>query len=127
MCSQRRLSSVPCRVRSGNDPDILSLHDLAFSRYLSELRDIALVVLNGLKSFEQAADQDHTQLNFKEQVLAFERSLIRSALIRAGGNQRRAARALGIKITTLNSKIKRYRIDLTSLPEAPRVEDFPHR
>lgn len=127
MCSQRRLSSVPCRVPSENEPDILILRDLAFKRHLTELKNIALVVLNGLKSFEEASDQGHTQLNFREQVLEFERSLIRSALVRAGGNQRRAARALGIKVTTLNAKIKRFRIELTSSPEAPQVEDFPNR
>ena len=123
MCSQRRLSSVPCRVPSGNEPDILILRDLAFKRYLTELKDIALVVLNGLKSFEEASDQGPTQLNFREQVLEFERSLIRRALVRAGGNQRRAARLLGIKVTTLNAKIKRYRIELTTLPEAPELGD----
>jgi DNA-binding NtrC family response regulator len=85
------------------------------------------MVLNGLKSFEQTADQGHTKLNFKEQVSEFERSLIRSALIRAGGNQRRAALALGVKISTLNAKIKRHGIEVNSLREAPEVEDCPNR
>ena len=127
MCPQRRLSSVPRRVPSGNEPDISKLRELAFNGDLTQLRDIALGLLNGLKSFEQATDQGQTKLNFKEQVEEFERSLIRSALIRTGGNQRRAARALGIKATTLNAQIKRYGIEVTSLSEAPEVEDFPNR
>lgn len=127
MCSQRRLSSVPRRVPCGNEPDISRSRGLAFNRDLTQLRDIALLVLNGLKSFEQEADQGHTKLNFKEQVSEFERSLIRRALIREGGNQRRAALALGVKVTTLNAKIKRYRIEVTNLREAPEVEDFPNR
>jgi DNA-binding NtrC family response regulator len=127
MGSQRRLSSVPRRVPSGNEPDISRPRDLAFNRDLTKLRDIALLVLTGLKSFEQAADQGHTKLNFKEQVSEFERSLIRRALIRAGGNQRRAALALGVKISTLNAKIKRYGIEVTSLREALQVEDCPNR
>jgi DNA-binding NtrC family response regulator len=36
--------------------------------------------------------------------------VIRAALEKTGGNQARAARLLGIKHTTLNAKIKRYKI-----------------
>ena len=49
-------------------------------------------------------------ISLQEEVRRFEYALIRCALIRTGGNQRRAARLLGIKATTLNSKIKRYGI-----------------
>ena len=38
--------------------------------------------------------------------------LIRSALIHTGGRQRPAARLLRTKVTTLNTKIKRYKIDI---------------
>jgi DNA-binding NtrC family response regulator len=41
------------------------------------------------------------------------------------GNQTRAARLLGIKLTTLNSKIKRYRIPIPNgdvkIPEQPDI------
>ena len=49
-------------------------------------------------------------LNFFEEVERFEIELIQSALRRTGGHQKRAAKLLGIQHTTLNSKIKRYRI-----------------
>jgi len=43
----------------------------------------------------------------KERVAAYERRLIREALRMAGGNQRRAAAALGCLPTTLNEKMRR--------------------
>lgn len=46
----------------------------------------------------------------KERVDAFERRLIMVALERAGGNQHRAALALGVRPTTLNEKLKRFGI-----------------
>ena len=48
--------------------------------------------------------------SFTERVSAFERSLICAALSKTAGNQTRAAKMLGIKVTTLNAKIKRYQI-----------------
>lgn len=45
----------------------------------------------------------------------FECNLIRSALIRSMGNQTRAAKMLNLKLTTLNTKIKHFKIDLISL------------
>ena len=48
--------------------------------------------------------------SFTERVSAFERSLICAALSKTSGNQTRAAKVLGIKVTTLNAKIKRYQI-----------------
>ena len=125
MCSQRRLSSGPRAVASVSEADIAAdLRELAFNSELEWLREVALVVLNGLKSFQPVGNQDDTKLNFKEQVAEFESRLILAALIRTGGNQRRAARELGIKVTTLNAKIKRHGIEVTSLAEKLRVEDF---
>jgi DNA-binding NtrC family response regulator len=43
----------------------------------------------------------------KERVAAYERRLIQEALWMAGGNQRRAAAALGCLPTTLNEKMRR--------------------
>lgn len=53
--------------------------------------------------------------DFQREVRRFESDLIRCALIRTGGRQRRAARLLGIKAATLNAKIKRYRIDADAI------------
>jgi DNA-binding NtrC family response regulator len=46
-------------------------------------------------------------LGLRARVLAYERRLIAAALSEAGGNQRRAARLLGILPTTLHEKLKR--------------------
>jgi len=49
-------------------------------------------------------------LSLKGRVEAYERRLIMVALERAGGNQHRAALALGVRPTTLNEKLKRLGI-----------------
>ena len=51
-------------------------------------------------------------INFYDEVERFETHLIRMALAETGGNQAKAARLLGIKATTLNSKIKLFKIDV---------------
>jgi transcriptional regulator with GAF, ATPase, and Fis domain len=50
-------------------------------------------------------------INFYDEVQRFETHLIKMALTETAGNQARAARLLGIKATTLNSKIKLFNID----------------
>ena len=60
--------------------------------------------------------------SFYEEVRRFEVSLIKQALARTGGHQRRAARLLGIKPTTLNNKIKFYRIDIRAASGAPETD-----
>jgi DNA-binding protein Fis len=49
-------------------------------------------------------------VDFYEEVTQFETSLIKMALEQTGGNQAKAAELLHIKPTTLNSKIKLYKI-----------------
>jgi two-component system response regulator PilR (NtrC family) len=49
-------------------------------------------------------------VSFNEVTAGFERRLIKSALDRVGGVQKRAAELLGLKPTTLNEMIKRYEI-----------------
>ena len=51
-------------------------------------------------------------IDFYEEVQRFETHLIRMALAETGGNQAKAARLLGIKATTLNSKIKLFNIEV---------------
>ncbi|HSD28853.1 MAG TPA: helix-turn-helix domain-containing protein [Vicinamibacteria bacterium] len=46
-------------------------------------------------------------LDLRSRLLAYERRLIAAALAETGGNQRRAARLLGILPTTLHEKLKR--------------------
>jgi transcriptional regulator with GAF, ATPase, and Fis domain len=49
-------------------------------------------------------------IDFYAEVQRFETHLIKMALAETGGNQAKAARLLGIKATTLNSKIKLFEI-----------------
>ena len=51
-------------------------------------------------------------INFYDEVQRFETHLIKMALAETGGNQAKAARLLGIKATTLNSKIKLFNIEI---------------
>jgi DNA-binding protein Fis len=50
-------------------------------------------------------------IDFYNEVQRFETALIKLALEQANGNQARAARLLGLRATTLNSKIKVYNIE----------------
>lgn len=77
---------------------------------INSLKILALTLLREVERLEeQGAASSH--LNLQAEVHSFEAEMIRSALIRTGGRQRRAARLLGMKTTTLNSKIKRYHIE----------------
>jgi DNA-binding NtrC family response regulator len=51
------------------------------------------------------------QVPFDEAVRRFEASLIRRALEQARGNQTRASRILGVRVTTLSSMVKRLGIN----------------
>jgi DNA-binding NtrC family response regulator len=50
-------------------------------------------------------------LNLREEVRRFEIELIQRALTHTRGSQVRAAKFLGLNATTLNAKIKRYRLE----------------
>jgi two-component system response regulator PilR (NtrC family) len=54
--------------------------------------------------------------NLQDQLRRYERDLIVNALAAAGGHQRRAAAALGIRPTTLNEKMKRLGLRRDSEP-----------
>ena len=52
------------------------------------------------------------KINLAEEVQSYEADLIRSALLRCGGKQRQAAKLLGVKVSTLNTKIKRLGVEI---------------
>jgi DNA-binding NtrC family response regulator len=75
---------------------------------LSLLKEIAM-----LKDIQKLqAGEDERSLSLPDEVRRFEIEIIRRTLLRTGGHQARAAHLLGLNATTLNSKLKRYRIDL---------------
>lgn len=78
---------------------------------LNTLRETVLQLLDEVESLAISRPIDIKRgARFSDEVRQFEVSLIRTALGRTSGSQTRAARLLGLKPTTLNAKIKRYRI-----------------
>jgi DNA-binding NtrC family response regulator len=100
------------------------LHDVALNNRLNTLREVALTLLREVESLR--VSQQHTKQSVKlyDEVQRFETELIRSALVRTGGNQTRAAQLLGVKLTTLNTKIKRYKISSEDRGES--IENISH-
>ena len=64
--------------------------------------------LDNLQNESKVAARE--QIDLAEEVDRYEADLIRCALLRTGGRQRRAARLLNVKASTLNAKIKRLGI-----------------
>jgi DNA-binding NtrC family response regulator len=91
---------------------------------LKTLKELTLALLQEVETLKGGADYEgRAGVNFNEEVRRFESDLIRWALLRTGGHQRRAARLLNMKVTTLNAKIKRYGISPHALPPN-NVVDF---
>jgi len=55
-------------------------------------------------------------INFKEFIEEIERAILIKALAKFNGNQMKTAKFLGIKYTTLNEKVKRYKIYFRKKP-----------
>jgi transcriptional regulator with GAF, ATPase, and Fis domain len=86
--------------------------DANMKLHIDALRELAQALIKEVEDLgtEQPVVSGN-DLSFYDEVRRFEINLICQALTRTGGQQKRAARLLGVKATTLNSKIKRYRID----------------
>jgi transcriptional regulator with GAF, ATPase, and Fis domain len=75
------------------------------------LRDVAALLSQAVDELEDFRTSPLTdQFDFYDEVRRFEISMIRRALKTTRGCQLAAARLLRLKPTTLNSKIKTYRI-----------------
>ena len=91
---------------------------------IASLKILALTLLRQVELLEkQIAVDNVTELNLQKEVHGFEAAIIRSALAKTGGRQRRAARLLGVKVTTLNTKIKRHKIKLDEVFDYPVDDD----
>jgi DNA-binding NtrC family response regulator len=77
---------------------------------LDTLRDAAITLLREVETIASQQEPQPPRLGLQEEVQRYECELIREALQRTRGNQRRAAKLLGVKVTTLNCKIKRLGI-----------------
>jgi DNA-binding NtrC family response regulator len=78
---------------------------------LESMKIVVLALLNRIDALEeQVSWRRSEQLDLRDEVNQFEEALIRAALTSTKGRQRRAARVLGMKVSTLNAKIKRYHV-----------------
>lgn len=88
-----------------------------FDEKLDFLREVTVALLDEVKTLGQTKTVEiENGINFDEEIKTFEIQLIERALEQTGGNQRRAAKLLNLKHTTLNAKIKRYQIHLGRSP-----------
>src|ERR1043166_5314602 len=101
--------------------DELSIEDSVANNHvildnrLSNLRDVALSLLREVESL-RFTEPVRQSVRLHDEVQRFEIELINSALSRCHGNQTQAAQILGVKLTTLNSKIKRFKIAVPGQP-----------
>lgn len=92
---------------------VIHLQEASLGNRIETLREIASTLLEKLESLQSLqTSRGEARIKLCDEVQRFEIDLIRSALERTGGNQVRAARLLGVKPTTLNAKLKRYKISL---------------
>lgn len=77
------------------------------------IRSLATTLISEIDSLGEidTSLESSGSLVLSEMVRDFEIKLIRTALLKTGGNQRRAAFLLGVKTTTLHNKIKMYGIE----------------
>lgn len=79
---------------------------------LKVLKDLSDALSGALEVMDSFQPPDVRRgISFYDEVQRFEIDLIRKALKLTAGSQKRAAQLLRIKATTLNTKIKGYKID----------------
>jgi DNA-binding NtrC family response regulator len=79
---------------------------------LKIIKALTVALLSELDSLipEKEDYAEKNNFNFNKKVKEFEVKLIKTALLKTSGNQRRAAKLLGLATSTLNNKIKVYHI-----------------
>ena len=110
----------------GNDANVQSSsamnNRLEALKVLSQslMREVEALKNNTKSEREVIEEVRDGKIDLEKEVQKFEVELIRCALVRTGGRQRRAAKLLNVKISTLNAKIKRYGIATSGLEFALR-------
>ena len=101
---------------SARDRQDVNLPALVEAVTYQVLKNVALALISegATQAREPASGAERpdapAQMSFYEEVRRFEIGLITRALQRAHGKQKEAARLLGLKATTLNAKMKQYRM-----------------
>ena len=104
------------RLVKSNEAIVPSYEDNARSHRVEALKALTRALLQEVEALSEAsAMETPVEINLSDEVHRYEADLIRSALIRTGGRQRRAARLLNVKVATLNAKIKRYNLNMDEL------------
>ena len=94
---------------------------------LEALKSLSMLLVREINALEETETslikkvQSENSICLNCEMERIEVRIIRAALIRSMGSQTKAAQRLGIKITTLNAKIKRYKIDLTQVKDSVSV------
>lgn len=79
---------------------------------ITSLRENAFALIKEIRELGAVAFAEVSQgIDLPREVRRLEIRLINRALVETNGNQVNAARLLGLKVTTLNAKIKRYGLD----------------
>jgi hypothetical protein len=90
----------------------ISLEAPVFNARIHALRVLIMALLEEIEMAGQTPDLEcPPAVSLSDEVRRFEAEMIRNTLLRTGGRQRRAARLLGMKVTTLHAKIRRYSLD----------------
>jgi len=106
--SSQSLSEIAMGQEQNTDE---RLSEVNMDERINTLRETVLQLLQEVESLTVAAPTGlKSGARLDEEVRQFEMNLIRTALGRTAGSQTRAAKLLGLKLTTLNAKIKRYQI-----------------
>ena len=107
------LAGDPRAASGSNNGNRLALNENTLPVRIEMLKNVALNLLKEVQALSTLEEADIIRgIKFYDEVERFERELITRALELTGGHQVRASRLLGLKVTTLNSKVKRYQIPL---------------
>lgn len=93
----------------------LSLKSTMAVGNLIAVRVLATALISAVEGGTEADSARADGINLRDEVQRFEASLIKAALAYTGGRQRRAARLLGINVSTINERIKRYKLNSTQV------------
>ena len=97
--------------------DFANLIQRSKDEQLNALKSLASEILKQIESIENIENNichlvNEDGLHLDEILERFEKDLICIALMKAGGVQIKASKLLGVKLTTLNTKIKRFKIEV---------------
>jgi DNA-binding NtrC family response regulator len=95
----------------------VSEYDIRFAAVCN----LAAGLARELEHLRPEANKPPLPISLRNEVQKFESDLIRAALISTGGNQREAAEILGVKLSTLNMKVKRLKIN--KHPSSDRIAE----